>query len=99
MARKSPRKPRASRPAARGKTKTARRVAARKRAEPPKRPRNRLAEALDRMGLQWPTTTKQVATRFAQLSDRRSGVDSNQQMRMLLQDRSLILSAIAATSG
>lgn len=57
-----------------------------------------LAQALKRMGLTWPTTTKQVNAKFGRLSLEKHPDQggTNQQMRQLLQDRRLILSALAA---
>lgn len=59
-----------------------------------------LRAALDRMGLDWPTTQKKVGARFSELALKkhpdRGG--SNQQMKVLVQDRKIILSAIAVNS-
>lgn len=60
-----------------------------------------LRAALDRFGLDWPTTQKKVGARFSELASRKhpDKGGSNQQMKLLIQDRKLILSAIASSSG
>lgn len=63
-----------------------------KRAQP-----TALAQSLERMGLTWPTTAKQVNARFATLSLKKHPDmgGTNQQMRTLLLDRSTILDELA----